>query len=100
MKKELLFIMLMENKNSLTIDVVQRHVEHLRMLDNMGKLFACGPFIDYHGGMVILKADSMEEAHNIAKSDPFIQEGYKSYEIRTMEWAKKENNYGLMDTDD
>ena len=100
MQKEFLFIMLMENRNSLTIDVVQRHIEHLRVLDNRGKLFACGPFIDYQGGIVILKTDSVEEAHNIAQRDPFIKEGYKSYEIRTMEWARKENNYGLMNTDD
>ena len=53
----------------------------------------CGPFADFRGGMVILKTASIEEAHRIAQADPFIAEGYKTYELRTLEWARRDNNY-------
>ncbi len=97
MEQRYLYVMLMDNGHALTLDVVQRHVEHLRAMDGQGKLFACGPFMDYPGGMVILKASSIQEAHQIAQSDPFIREGFKIYSIRTLEWAHQGNNYGLMD---
>lgn len=38
-------------------------------------------------------ADSFEEAKKIAESDPFISEGYKTFELRTLEVANKDNNY-------
>jgi len=90
-----LYVMLMENKKPLTIAVVNRHVEHLKTLDKQQKLYLCGPFIDYSGGMVILNTDTLEEAIILAKKDPFISENYKTFEIRTLEVANKENNYGL-----
>ena len=45
--------------------------------------------------MVILKCKNIEEARAIAESDPFIKEGYKTFELRTLRIANKENNYGL-----
>ena len=47
------------------------------------------------GGMVVLNCKNIEEAREIAETDPFIAEGYKTYELRTLEIANKENNYGL-----
>lgn len=81
--------------NKLTLDVVKKHVEHLRSLDNQNKLYLCGPFIDYSGGMVIYNVDTLEEAIYLSNQDPFILEGYKTFEIRTLEVANKANNYGL-----
>ncbi len=95
MESGLLYLILLENKQPLNIGVIQRHVAHLRALDEEGKLFACGPFTDYPGGMVLIKTASIEEAHGIAQRDPFIKEGYKGYSIRTVDWANKNNNYGL-----
>ena len=40
-----------------------------------------------------LAAGSFEEAKKIAESDPFISEGYKTFELRTLEVANKDNNY-------
>lgn len=57
------------------------------------KLVICGPFTDYPGGMVIFLAQDLDEATNIAKLDPFIASGCKSFEIRTIEPANDENNY-------
>lgn len=90
-----IFVMLMENKNKLTQEVIQRHVDHLKKLDDQGKLVLCGPFSDYSGGMVILKVLSLDEAEKVCQSDPYILEGYKTYELRTLEVADKENGYLL-----
>jgi hypothetical protein len=40
-------------------------------------------------------AEDLAEATKIAKSDPFIASGCKSFEIRTLEPANDENNYLL-----
>lgn len=89
------YIYLMNNKKNLNLEIVKKHVEHLKKLDESGKLVLCGPFTDYAGGMVILNCENIEEARKIAESDPFIAEGYKTYEFRTLEITNKENNYGL-----
>ncbi len=90
-----LYVMLMENKNPLNPEVVQHHVDYLKKQDASGRLVLCGPFTDYNGGMVIYKAASFEEAADLANNDPFIKEGYKTFELRTLEWANKDNNYLL-----
>lgn len=87
------YIYLMNNVKSIDEELIQSHVEHLKELNNQGKLVFCGPFTDYPGGMVIFLAKDLEEATNIAKSDPFIASGCKSFEIRTLEPANEENNY-------
>ncbi|MDO5101069.1 MAG: YciI family protein [Eubacteriales bacterium] len=88
------YIYLMKNIKSLSMEVVKKHIEHLKKLDNMGKLVLCGPFTDYEGGIVILKCRDINEAKLIADEDPFIKEGYKTYELMTLCVANKENNYG------
>ncbi|MBY9079202.1 hypothetical protein KIH86_24580 [Paenibacillus sp. HN-1] len=89
------YIYLMNNVKPINKELIKSHVEHLKELKNQGKLVFCGPFTDYPGGMVIFLAEDMEEAMNIAKSDPFIASGCKSFEIRTIEPANEENNYLL-----
>lgn len=93
--KPLLFVVLMENRRPLTAQVVEHHVAHLRALDDAGQLALCGPFADYPGGMVVLRAASREEADRLAQADPFIGEGYKSYQLRALEAANRENGYLL-----
>lgn len=53
----------------------------------------CGPFKDYDGGIVILKAESMEATKMIAESDPLITEVFITYELRTLELYCKENKH-------
>ena len=88
-----MYVMLMENRRQLDAAVIQRHVDHLRRLDAAGKLVLCGPFSDYAGGMVVVNASSREEAEKIFRSDPFVAEGYKTYQIRTLEVADKSNGF-------
>jgi uncharacterized protein YciI len=85
----------MTNQKPINNDIIKSHVEHLKSLKAQDKLVLCGPFTDYPGGMVVISAESIIEATNIAESDPFIISGCKSYEIRTIEQANEDNNYLL-----
>ncbi len=89
------YLYLMNNVKPINQKLIKSHVEHLKELKNQGKLVLCGPFMDYPGGMVIFLAEDLAEAMNIAKSDPFIASGCKSFEVRTLEPANDENNYLL-----
>ena len=89
------YIYLMTTKKSLSLEIIKKHVQYLKKLDDLGKLVLCGPFTDYDGGIVILECKNIEEARAIAESDPFIEEGYKTFELRTLSVANKDNNYGL-----
>lgn len=90
-----LFVMLMETQKQLNMEVIQRHVQHLKKLEKDGKLVLCGPFSDYNGGMVIFDTVSFDEANQLSQSDPYVLEGYKTYQLRTLEVANKENGYLL-----
>lgn len=78
---------------STTPDIIARHIAHLRELDDAGTLVLAGPFEDYPGGMVIIRADSLDAAKQIAASDPFVSEGVRTFEVRTWLLATKENGY-------
>ena len=74
-------------------ETIQRHVEHLRKLDQNGQLVLCGPFTDHASGMIIVKAADKGEAEAIARMDPFVIEGVRTHEVRTWLLARAENNY-------
>ncbi|MNI21048.1 YciI-like protein [compost metagenome] len=65
------------------MDIIRAHVKHLQELERSGQLVMCGPFSDSPGGMVIIRAESREEAERIAQRDPYILTGIRSYELRT-----------------
>ncbi|MBE5987258.1 MAG: hypothetical protein E7250_05970 [Paenibacillaceae bacterium] len=90
-----MYVYFMKNQKPLNEELIKEHVEHLKSLKSQGKLVLCGPFSDYPGGMVVYLADNLEDATNIAKSDPFISSGCKTFEVRTLEVANEENNYLL-----
>lgn len=76
-----------------TAELVAAHVEHIRELDDAGQLVLCGPFVDFKGGMVVLKASSAEEARAVADRDPFVASGYETFDLRTWELGNRENGY-------
>lgn len=90
------YVYLMNNKKPINSDIIESHVEYLRLLKTQGKLILCGPFTDYPGGMVVFSAENKMEATNIAKADPLIASGCKTFEIRTLEEANEENNYLML----
>ncbi len=94
-KEYIRFVILLANVKPFTPEIIKEHVAYLKTLDEKGIFVSGGPFIDYKGGMVIVKAANIEEARVIAENDPFIKNGYETFEIRTWLSACKENNYLL-----
>jgi len=87
-------ILLNEVANKTTTrEVVRAHVQYLKTLDKKGQLVMCGPFTNYAGGMVIIKAGTLDEAKQTAENDPFVSEGFRTYEIRICELSCEENNH-------
>jgi len=60
------------------------HLAYLEAQRAKGRIFANGKFVDGWGGMVIYRAESMEEAQQWAEEDPFVVQGARSFEIH--EW--------------
>ncbi|GIV97926.1 MAG: hypothetical protein KatS3mg057_2583 [Herpetosiphonaceae bacterium] len=60
------------------------HFAYLAALKERGALLLSGPFTDKRGGMLIISADSVEEARAIAQADPLVARGLDRYELR--EW--------------
>ncbi|TKC16416.1 YciI family protein [Robertmurraya kyonggiensis] len=89
----MMYVYLMNNEKPVDRELIKNHVEYLKELKRQGKLVLCGPFADYPGGMVVFGAEDFDEATAIAKADPFISSGCKSFELRTIEVANEENNY-------
>jgi len=95
-----LYVMLIERGktyNKINKAMVVKHVEHIRKLDDAGKLELCGPLKGLSGiaGMVVLRAENLEEAHAICKTEPFVAEGYATYKLSEMRVGNRENNYLL-----
>lgn len=74
-------------------DSARLHASYLKSLDEKGQLVLGGPFSDFKGGIVIVKAESYEEAKKVAELEPCVKEGFESYEIRKWEVAHEKNNY-------
>jgi len=95
-----LYVMFIErgkSYNKMTKEVVTRHVENIRSLDDEGKIELVGAFKGYPGvaGMVIFKTESYEEAEELCKQEPLVVEGYATYKLRNLQVANKDNNYLL-----
>jgi uncharacterized protein YciI len=54
---------------------VERHVAYMAQQLEAGKLVLGGPFLDDSGGMMVLRADSQDEARAIAEADPTVIDG-------------------------
>jgi len=64
------------------------HLEYVNELYKEGKVFMAGPFTDKEAGLVIYKAESLEEARKLAEADPVVVEGARTLELR--EWSPLE----------
>ena len=59
------------------------HLAHLERLEKEGRLPLAGPFTDGEGSLIIVEADSLEEAWKLVASDPFVANGiFESVEVR------------------
>lgn len=78
------FILLHKNKE-FTEEVIARHMAHLSMLKAAGQLVLAGPFLDWKGGMVVVRAEDRKAAMMIALADPFVSEGFERFEIHELD---------------
>lgn len=97
--KKYIAILNEKKKGTLNSDLLNQHVNHLRELTNLGKLFLCGPFKDNDGALQIIIAGSKDNAVRIIEQDPFIKECYyQSYDIYELIEANEANNWLCEDT--
>jgi len=63
-----------------------RHFHWLIDLEKRNKVFASGPLFDNSGkqgvGMTVFRADTWEEAEELAAGDPFVTSGAVKFELR------------------
>lgn len=95
-----LYVMMIERGktyNKVTKAVIERHVANLRALDEAGKIELCGAFKGYPGvaGMVVFRADSLQEAKALCQQEPLVAEGYATYKLGPLQVASRENHYLL-----
>jgi uncharacterized protein YciI len=68
---------------------VAEHLEYMNQLENEGKLFASGPFIQegvlVGDGMTILQTSTLEEARVLMSAEPLIKRGLREFELRPWE---------------
>ncbi len=76
-----------------TQELLGLHLQHLERLEVAGQLLVAGPFEDRSGGMMVLRAASLEAARAIVSTDPFVSSGAVSSEIRQFTRACRENNF-------
>ena len=98
MDEKLTYVMMIERGktyNKINKAMVLKHVEHIKKLDDAGQLVLCGATKGYPGvaGMVIIKAQSYEEAEDICKSEPLVALGYATYKLNALQVANRDNNY-------
>ena len=91
----IVFVYILEPKNpgKFTPELVAAHIAHLKKLHSQERLVLCGPFASSKGGMVVVRADSAEDAVAIAEEDPFVKSGFETYQLRVWTLACEENNY-------
>jgi len=94
------YVMLIERGktyNRINKEMVVKHVERIRQLDDDGRLVLCGPTKGYPGvaGMIVFTADSAEDAEAVCESEPFVAEGYATFKLFSMRVGNRENNYLL-----
>lgn len=51
---------------------VMEHVQYMASFIESRKLVIGGPFLDNTGGMMVMQADTQEEAERIANADPTV----------------------------
>jgi hypothetical protein len=78
--------------------MLPQHLEYMIALEKKGALFASGPLGAVPGskagdGLTILRAETEDEARNIASADPFVVNKLRTFEVR--EWTVMEGSIGV-----
>ncbi len=51
------------------------HLANLEPLDRQGRVILAGPLTDKTGSLIVIEADSLEEAQRFAQTDPYTVNG-------------------------
>ena len=51
-------------------------------MQKKGKIFAAGRFLDGTGGMIIVNVESVRDADEIARNDPYVIKNIRNYTIK------------------
>ncbi|MDB2403561.1 YciI family protein [bacterium] len=79
--------------------VLPAHLAYQNQLEEEGSLVMAGPLSDDTGeemqgmGMIIYRANSLEEARALTEADPMHKEGIRTYEIRR--WLVNEGSLNV-----
>ena len=78
------------------IELLPKHLERQVELEKQGILFAAGPMEPQdedkpRTGMIIIRAESFDHAHEIAMGDPFHAEGLREFDI--WNWSMNEGSF-------
>lgn len=78
-----LFVIFSQGKGLNLKPYLADHLQYMIELERKGKLFASGPFGNpaRGDGMTVVRAKDIEEAHELAKLDPFYINGIRTYTI-------------------
>lgn len=69
-------------------ETLPRHLSYQQEMEATGRLFLAGPASDDTGeqmngtGLIIYRAETMEEARDIARNDPMHAEGRRTFTLR------------------
>ncbi|MBN2794529.1 MAG: hypothetical protein JXR88_03920 [Clostridia bacterium] len=63
------------NEKEMNEEVFKAHIEYLKKIKNQFQMIG-GGFNDVPGGMIIFKANNLQEANEVMALDPIIQGGY------------------------
>jgi uncharacterized protein YciI len=78
---------------------LQIHLTYQKGLEAKGILVAAGPISDEEGkewtgkGLIIIRAENLQEARKIADADPMHRDGIRSY--RLVPWLMNEGSFTL-----
>lgn len=61
----------------------EAHLARIDALAAQGRLVLAGPFGDGSGSLIVMAADSLEEARSFAEGDPYVTGGvFQSIDVR------------------
>ena len=74
------------------LDTRPEHVDYLKGLNEAGRLAFAGPFLDAdgkpNGSLVVVKAETIEEARTMAANDPSAKAGlFETVEVKAWNWV-------------
>ncbi|PPR12264.1 MAG: hypothetical protein CFH41_00300 [Alphaproteobacteria bacterium MarineAlpha11_Bin1] len=80
------------------MELLPQHLERQVELERQGILFAAGPMETQdedkvRTGMIIVRADSFEHAHEIAMKDPLHAAGLREFDI--WNWSMNEGSFNV-----